>query len=861
MSVSRSDIRTVVHEARADLHVHSRYSTQPASLGIERFLSPTSRTEPEEVYRRAKRRGMDFVTLTDRDTLEGALRLVEAHPSDCFTGLETSAVFPEDGCKVNLLVWGLDSRQFGEIQRLRKDIYELAAYLRSADLAHAVAHASRSVNGRLNLSKLERLVLLFDVFEGANGTQGRMHNRTLVQCLRELTPEKIDEYQRKHGLQSLSAEPWKKSFTGGSDDLSGLMIGTSRTTVAARTKDEFLLGVRTGRSLASGRDADFRSAAFTAYKLAYDQLRETKAWDPATLFLSQIGQWTFESESLGLLDRIKMRTMNAGTKLRSDRTASLVLELAESCGSLPSDDVDGRIDAAFSSLCRLVDEVSGQLVRGFTDAVERGEVIRQIKDASASVSAILLVAPLFGALRNLYRDREVLRDLKESLGRPRSRRGKRILWFSDTLGEVNGPSVTLRQIANLSHERGNAIGIVGTVDGEGGELPPNVIRLPWVGGFRVPYYDVYEMRVPSLLRSLETLADYAPDEIYVSTPGPVGCVGLALGKLLGVRTTGVYHTDFLQQAADIVPDDAVLRGLEDFIQLFYSAFDEIAVPTSEYIGILSARGYDPTKMRLFQRGIDTNHFAPREVTVDHLERSFGVPPGKRLLYVGRISKDKRLGFLLDVFARLREHHPDLSLVLTGSGPYREELERRNEPGVFFLGRQDVLSLPAIYSASDLFVFPSLTDTFGMAVLESMACGLPVLVSDVGGPKELVRDGETGWIVGESTVESWMHEIEAVLDMMERRPAVYAAFRERSRQHVLERFDWHAVLDSYVEGASLATDEDAPDDLGGPVESPFHGGAARGRDLSRGPGDGYSDIDPGPDGSESAVPVLSGAHPL
>lgn len=806
-------------EARADLHVHSRYSSRSSVLGIEKLLSPSSRTEPEEVYRRAKRRGMDYVTLTDRHTIEGALRLVAAHPEDCFTGLETSAVFPDDGCKVALLVYGLDSRQFAEIQRLRRDIYELAAYLREQHLPHSVAHASRSVNGRLTLDKLERLVLLFDVFEGINGTQPGLHNRTLVQCLLALTPERVRAYERKYGITALAPDPWRKAFTGGSDDLSGLLVGTTHTLVPGATKEAFLRGIAGAGCRAAGRDGDFRSAAFTAYKLAYEQLRETRTWDPATLFLAQIGQWTFESESFGLLDRIKMRTMSAGSRLRSDRTAELVLGMAEACASFPGDNVDGRIHAAFDKLSALVDELTAQLVRGLRDAIESGAVSRYVKDAVGTVSVMLLVAPLFQALRNLYRDRELLLDLKESIPGNVRRHGKRILWFSDTLSDVNGPSVTLRQIGLLSHEQGISIGIVGSADEAGGDParrggtsaagrpapavdPPNFIRLPHVGSFKLPYYDVYDLKVPSILRSLELLAAWAPDEIYVSTPGPVGLVGLLLGRLLGVRTVGVYHTDYLQQAADIVPDDALLHGLEDFIQLVYSAFDEIAVPTSEYIGILADRGYDPKKMRLFQRGIDTRYFAPQETRAE-VEARFGLPPGRKLLYVGRLSKDKRLGFLLDVFERLRATRSDLTLVLTGSGPYREELEARAVPGVHFLGRQDVDALPGIYSAADLFVFPSLTDTFGMAVLESQACGLPVLVSDVGGPKELVLDGETGWIVRGADLERWAVHIEGILSLCERDPKRYAEIRQRARAHVLEHYDWPAVLGSYVEGRSLA----------------------------------------------------------
>ncbi len=828
---------------RADLHVHSLHSSHTSSFGIGRFFTPTSQASAREIYQTAKRRGMDLVTITDRHTIDGSLALVELYPREAFIGLEVDAVFPEDGCKVSVLIYGITEKQFHKIGRARHDIYELVLYMQKRRIPHVVSHPTRSVNGRLTSAHIEKLALLFKVFEGINGSQARVHNSTLVRSLKELSPAKIEEYSDRHGIEPIGERPWKKSFTGGSNDYANLMGGTTCTVAAADDVDSFLQAIQSGNVEPEGRDSDFRSATFSAYKLAYDQIRGLTslsgsnplgATDPTALVVRQLGKWIFESEGLSLLDKIKLQTLAATSRLRSDRAAEIAVELATECAKVDGADVTKRIDIAFERLSDLIDEIIRSFLDGMVPAVEKGRVLRYLKESQTPLSNMVLLLPVFGALRNLYRDQDMLREMRSSFSsepggaaedgsedrsggakQPRGdSKGKKILWFSDTLEDLNGPSVTLRQIGKLSHERGLRIEIVGAFgsDVPAEDLPESFTNLPTVGEFVLPYYSAYTMRIPSILRSLERLVDFQPDEIYVSTPGPVGLLGLLAAHLLRVRSVGIYHTDFLQQAADIVPHDTVLHALEDFIQLFYSLFDEVAVPTSEYVNILASRGYDTTKMRVFQRGIDAQLFKPRSRGRQYLSHRFGIPEGPRLLYVGRISREKRLDFLVEAFQRVRKRHPDASLILTGSGPILQELEERDHPGVFLIGRQDLRALPNIYSGSDLFVFPSLTDTFGMAVLEAQACGLPAVVSDVGGPKELVIDEKTGWIVRQQEVEPWAKALNRILDQLAADPNSFMEIREAARERVLKDHDWETVLAKYVEGVTLSPDEGAPSEV-------------------------------------------------
>ena len=156
--------------AKADLHVHSKYSEHPSEWFLQRLGAAESYTEPDEaIYAAAKAREMDLVTITDHNKIDGVLRLKAAHPQDVFTGVEATAYFPEDDCKIHILLFGFSETEFAEIQRARRDIYQLRDYIRDRRLAHSVAHATFRVNGKLALAHLEKLMLLFNVFEGING--------------------------------------------------------------------------------------------------------------------------------------------------------------------------------------------------------------------------------------------------------------------------------------------------------------------------------------------------------------------------------------------------------------------------------------------------------------------------------------------------------------------------------------------------------------------------------------------------------------------------------------------------------------------------------------------------------------------
>ncbi len=163
---------------KVDLHLHSRASGAATSWWVRGLGADVevqeSYTPPEESYLMAKKAGMDFVTLTDHESIEGALTLL--HHPDFFVGEEVSAFFPEDGNQVDVLVYGLDARIHCEAQSRRRNVYELVDYLREAGVAHVLAHPIYGMPGDLDRGQVEKRLVLFGLWEFMNGSRPARQN-------------------------------------------------------------------------------------------------------------------------------------------------------------------------------------------------------------------------------------------------------------------------------------------------------------------------------------------------------------------------------------------------------------------------------------------------------------------------------------------------------------------------------------------------------------------------------------------------------------------------------------------------------------------------------------------------------------
>jgi len=202
--------------SKCDLHIHSRFSARSEEWLFRRFDFPDSYSDPRELHRQLIERGMGFVTITDHDTIDGCLEIRDL--PNTFISEQVTTYFPQDPCKIHLLVWGITERQHQDIVIVRDNIFSLQRYLQGAQIAHAVAHPLYSINGKLEASHLERLILLFKHFEGVNGLRDALLSELAQELFGSLTQKKIEEFAERHNLEPTHREPWKKILVGGSDD-------------------------------------------------------------------------------------------------------------------------------------------------------------------------------------------------------------------------------------------------------------------------------------------------------------------------------------------------------------------------------------------------------------------------------------------------------------------------------------------------------------------------------------------------------------------------------------------------------------------------------------------------------------------
>ncbi len=783
--------------AQVDLHVHSKYSNHPSEWFLQRLGASESYTEPETIYKLARKRGMDFVTVTDHNRIKASLELVKKHPKRCFTGVESTAYFPEDNCKVHILVYGLDREQFTKIQKKRLNIYKLRDYLQKQDLACVVAHATYSVNGKLTLDHLEKLILLFNRFEGRNGSRSTLHNDVLSRVLLGLTQEDIARLQQKHQIEPWGPEPWKKHLTGGSDDHAGFFIAKTNTRAKAKTPEEFLQQLKQGRVEPQGRQNDFQGLTFAIYKIAFD-FSQHKSTAFAKSTISDLTSYLFsDNKKLSFRDRLRLNKMKSQ---KNNAIYQNIVKLIETSRTLNEDDIDARLNLLYDCISSISDQYFRSLLASLNTNIEEMDIVRIIQGLSSGIPGVFLSIPFFSAFKHMFGERQLISSLEAELGKQVCLRPKRILWLTDTLTDLNGVSMTLQTVGKLAEEKGYDIRIMSSLTEQqrGGDIPRSTLAIPPLYSFQLPHYEDLKINVPSVLCMLKQVYAYNPDEIHISTPGPVGMLGMIIGRLLGTDIKGIYHTDFTMESEAIIAEPAISSMIEQYSKWFFNQFDTLLVPTSEYMQLLKERGYRYRHMELFRRGLRTEHFKPgRE------EPAAAPRTAQKLLYVGRISRDKNLDFLLHTYRQLRILHPDISLSIAGTGPYLETLQEDcfDLPEVRFLGRVPYPDLPQLYRAHDLFLFPSITDTFGMVVLEAQACGLPAIVSNVGGPKEIVRDGETGFVIPVDATRPWVERISALLTDLSGSGTEYRKLARTARNHVEECYSWDTILRDMVAPAN------------------------------------------------------------
>ena len=751
--------------SRADMHVHSTAS-QLSKLGVQRSLGlPECATPPEEVYELAKRRGMDFVTITDHDTVAGGLEL--AHLPDTFLSEELTVWFKDEPQAVHVLCYGITPEDHEWLQAHNDDVETCAAYLAEHELTCALAHPFYAVEAPLTARHRRRLAQLFPIWETRNGSRAKELN----------LPAFV--YIETHGGTGI----------GGTDDHAGIDIGRTFTeTPYARTPREFLAYVREGDATSHGEQGSAAKWAHAAMALATRALGRGDGDcgpDPRAV-LTMVERVMREGDVRRGAIGADLGPEDARGLLRAWlRAVELDIDERELLAVLQADDFSHA--DLFRRARRIHERKLGATVERIVAATSGGEMNLEVGSLAADLfDACIPAIPYAPSAAFLGREKAKL--VNRDGDRPR------VALVADGVGGMHGVTHTLDEI----RERGVPgfdVEVVGT--------DPNVDRrLSAVAEVDIPFYEGLEIGVPSLPAIVETLAEGRYDLVHLVSPGPSGVAAWLLARVMDLPVVGSYHTELAAYAGLRTGQAHFEAVAAAALSTFYGACSVVLSPSPASDDRLREFGIQTERIARWDRGVDVSRFDPAK-------RVPGLFPGEiNVLYAGRQTKEKGVELLADAFLAARELDPRLHLVLAGGGPEEHRLRERIGEHATFLGWLEGEDLARAYASADVFLFASRTDTFGQVLLEAQASGLPVVAVAEGGPTALVADCETG-LLRPADAEALA---DAVVEL-----AADAGLRERLARQALVSVGartWDGALARLAEGYRIALGD--PATVGAPV---------------------------------------------
>ncbi|MBU0994157.1 MAG: glycosyltransferase [Proteobacteria bacterium] len=781
---------------KADLHVHSKFSVRPSYWILQKLGCSESYVEPINIYELAKQKGMDYITISDHNTIAGSLEI--AHLPDTFISEEVTTYFPDNGCKIHVLTLDITEAQHENISKIRKNIFDLSHYLKKESITHVVAHPLFAINDRLTADHFEKLLLLFNNFE-LNGTRDSFQNTILMNILNQLSEKDIDTLANKHNIEPFGPLPWQKNLTGGSDDHSGFHIARTYTVVEeARNVKDFLSAIDQHKSRACGEPYHPRMMAHTLYAIAYQfynkkfKLNRFKKKDPFLSFIDHVLNTPANQKRPLPPFNQKRKGRDWETEFNESRnlstfclqTAREVLNRFPEFKQIINGETittEEKISLCYNFVDQTSDEILARLCNTMMEKFCRGNLFDVFQMIGAGGALYSMLSPYFIAYKVFTKDRLFVKTIENRMqGVSTEDKRLKVGHFTDTLHDINGVAKTLKKQSQIASQLGKEMILITCGPGE---YHPSFKTFEPIGSFEIPEYSELKVHYPPILKMIDYCYQTEINRIHIATPGPVGVAALCIARILKLPVYGTYHTAFPQYVKEITGD----TGLEDltwrYMRWFYNQMDRVFVPSKATGDELIERGISKEKIRLYARGIDTLLFNPVKRN-GFFKSRYKMPNTEiKLLYVGRVAKEKNLDILIELMKRISMSHANVHLVVVGGGPYLKEMKIRSIGlPIIFTGYMEGDELSEAYASSDIFVFPSTSDTFGNVVLEAQASGIPVIVTDQGGPSENLIPDVTGYVVPAGDVNMFVEKIEWLIN----HPEHLATMKKQARTYMASR---------------------------------------------------------------------------
>ena len=375
----------------------------------------------------------------------------------------------------------------------------------------------------------------------------------------------------------------------------------------------------------------------------------------------------------------------------------------------------------------------------------------------------------------------------------------KVAFFAETLEEdYDGAVRTMYQIIHrIPQAEFDFLFICGVPPKQ--KLPHPVCVMP---SLTIPFNANYKMVLPFLssYRVTQRLTVFQPDIIHIATPSPQGHFALRYAKENAIPVISIYHTHFLSYVDYYLKNTPFLIEptriqLAKKSKQFYDNSDLIYVPTTEMINYLSGYDHQINHMKIWQRGINQTLFTPTKKNKSKLQQQVGNNK-PNILFVSRLVWEKNLVTLMDFYELNEQNNAPYNLLIAGEGIAETTLKERM-PNAFFLGNRGHQDLAIYYASADVFLFTSVTETYGNVVIEAMASGLPCVIANGGGSKSFISHGINGFLCEPYTATDYFRHINILL----KSPALYRQFCKKGLAYTYS-LNWETLVATYFDDLKL-----------------------------------------------------------
>jgi glycosyltransferase involved in cell wall biosynthesis len=811
-----SGLSLAVSKKRVDLHCHSNASTEADEALLTLIHCPESYSQPGDIYAQAKSRGMDFVTISDHDSIAGVKTILDR--TDVLTGEEVTCYFPEDRCKIHVLVWGITAEDHDALQAAANDIYRLADYIFANRIAHAVAHPLYVQNGVLDRWHIERLVLMFNGFECLNGARSERHRAAFEPMLDVLDAAEIARLERLHGMRSPWPRPWEKVRTAGSDDHGLFNVGRTWTEFPedVTTVEQILDCLRTGRCQPGGEAGSSIKLAhnFFGVGMRYFTREVASPRDLRSAVLQRFlgdrptcgklalapaaAGWFVKSKLQGLLERIGLRRRRRGTDLLGSLSLRAALEHVKTHAAITAAMRDGTPALAehgpiFDLMTQISRDVSGGIFDAVCDAIGEGEIGAVFDAISTLLAQQALLMPYYFALFHQNQERHLLSRLTAQT-RKVDQRNLRVGLFADhcdersPAGRMAAGLAAYAQLHNLPLTLHSCSNDPAQLACETKNFRPLVARQFESAGI--------DLVIPPVLEILEWADRKQYDVIVTTGTGAMAMAGWLVAKMLRVPMLPVLHED--------LPAQVLGKTGGDY---------RVTQAAAAYAGWLAGRGAKVlTRSRHGRQVAEKNGVAGERVSVlppapdagelvianrDEIWERLRVRQPRRLVCSGALSSKQDMMLIAEAFAELCKERNDTALVFLGKGPWISAADQVLRRLPVYRMQPEARITKTMLASADLLLHCDGNDICGQWVIDAQILGLPALVGSAGAGSEFVDEGLTGLVLAQDDASAWTSAMRKLLGDEPSRLRMSRTAKLRSSRMAAEKMHermWEVMLD-------------------------------------------------------------------